>query len=334
MLHDVHVTDRGTAWEGLDQVAVTPRSSAVSPVGRSRRPPLRLRRSRGPVLAGLDGGGAILQRRLRDVLVGSTVILVPAVALNLWVTVVVFNRLDSDDSPVPSFITDDTGSGIEDVAWFMATVFVSVVTAAVGYFCALILLGERFRTPISLGRALVRTLTHLPSILAAWVITHWWFPLMALLAVTSDVEALIALGFFLPFVAWFSSAATLMVVPAMVGERLGPFAAAKRNWRLVRLRYGVCLAFVLVATLLSGLLLTGIATMVPLLEATGFLEFGSAAWIVQGIMVQFAVLVVVPLIALGTAQVYVEIRIVGEGLDLAMDADTAFGPRSATGSAR
>ena len=48
--------------------------------------------------------------------------------------------------------------------------------------------------------------------------------------------------------------------------------------------------------------------------------------IVQGVMLQLVVLIVVPLIALATAQVYVEVRVVGEGLDLVIDADAAFGP--------
>ena len=42
-------------------------------------------------------------------------------------------------------------------------------------------------------------------------------------------------------------------------------------------------------------------------------------------MAQLVVLVVVPLIALATAQVYVEVRVAGEGLDLVIDADAAFG---------
>jgi hypothetical protein len=257
----------------------------------------------------------------------------PAVAINLWVTIAAFNRLDPNDSALPSFLTEDTTSGIEDVAWIVASVFISFVTAVVGYYCALILLGERFRTPISIGRALVRTLKQLPAIFVAWALTHWWFPLMALIVVTSDPGAAVGWGALFVFVSWFASAATLMVVPAMVGERLGPLAAAKRNWRLIRLRYGVCLIFVLVATLLSALMLTGIATLVPLLEEAGFLEFGRFAWIVQGVIAQFAVLLVVPLIALGTAQVYVEIRVIGEGLDLVIDADTAFGARRALGAA-
>ncbi len=324
------MTDEGGAWERLDATAATPRSaSSPSADAASRRTAsYRLRRSRGPLLASLDGGGSVLQQRLRDVLVGAAVILGPAVALNVWVSILGYDRLDPNSSAVPSFISDDTGGGIEDVVTWLSIVFASLVTAVVGYFAAQILLGERFRNPVSLTHGLARTVRRLPSIVAAWALTHWWFPIMALIVVTAESELVGVWLFLFSFVAWFSSAATLLVIPAMVGERLGPFAAAKRNWRLVKLRYGLCLLFVLVATILSSLLLFGIATLVPLLEQFGFLELGNAGWIVQSVMVQIAVLVVVPLIALGTAQAYLEVRLDGEGLDLQIDADRAFGPAS------
>jgi hypothetical protein len=245
--------------------------------------------------------------------------------LNVWVTILGFDRLDPNDSALPSLLGHDTGSGIEDVAVWLAAVFASFVTAVVGYFAAQILLGDRFRTPVTLSRALARTARRLPSILAAWGLTHWWFPLMALIVVTAQPDVVWLWILLFTVVCWFSAAATLLVVPAMVGERLGPLAAAKRSWRLARLRYGVCVVFVLLATLLALLLGIGIGTLVPLLEATGFVTLGGATPIVQGVMAQLVVLVVVPLIALATAQVYVEVRVAGEGLDLAIDAEAAFG---------
>ncbi len=323
------MTAQGGDWERLDVVAATPATiasaGASSPGSARRGRPFRLKRSRGPVLAALDGGGTVFQRRLRDVMIGATVILVPAVALNVWVTILGFDRLDPNDSALPSFLGDDTGSGIEDVAVWLAAVFASFVTAVVGYFAAQILLGDRFRKPVTLSRALARTARRLPSILAAWGLTHWWFPLMALIVVTAQPDVVWLWILLFTVVCWFSAAATLLVVPAMVGERLGPLAAAKRSWRLARLRYGVCVVFVLLATFLAVLLGIGIGTLVPLLEATGFVTLGDATPIVQGVMAQLVVLVVVPLIALATAQVYVEVRVAGEGLDLVIDADAAFG---------
>ncbi len=327
MLHDGEMTEQGGAWERLDVAAVTPnRGGDVASSGESAGA-LRLRRSRGPVLAGMDGGGAIFQRRLRDVLVGAAAILAPALVLNVAVGLFIFNRVDPNDPSLPSFFRENASTGVEDMAVFAAIVLESFVTAVVGYFCAQILIGERFRAPVTMGRALLRTLKRTPAIFAAWLITHWWFVLGVVLIVAADREAAGGLIFLFVFVAWFSSAASLLVIPVMVGEGRGPFAAAKRNFALIKLRYGVCLIFVLVATLLASLLLLGIGTLMPALQSLGFVTFGDANGVVQGVMVQIAVLFVVPLIALGTAQVYLEIRLAGEGLDLMIDTDNAFGPR-------
>ena len=38
-------------------------------------------------------------------------------------------------------------------------------------------------------------------------------------------------------------------------------------------------------------------------------------------------IIVVPLIALATAQMYLEVRLDAEGMDLTIDAEAAFGPR-------
>lgn len=275
------------------------------------------------MLAALDGGGAVFQRRLRDVLVGSTVILVPSIALNVWLSVLLFDRLDPSSDLSDVLATTD---GIENVGRVLGALSVSLVTAVVGYYCARLLIGDRFGTPITMWRALLHTAKKLPSITAAWLMTHWWHVLAVwILAATDDEGSVVGLLVLYAFVAWFCAAATVLVIPVMVSEGLGPFAAAKRSWRLTRLGYGTCVVFVLVATLLASLLLLGISTLVPVLNSLGFVTFGDANGIVQGVMAQMAVLVVMPLIALGTAQLYVEMRVAREGLDLVMDAHAAFG---------
>jgi hypothetical protein len=328
MTHNVPVTDhRSGAWQRLDTEAVTPTTLHPPRPQDDHRSPVRMRRSRRPVLNALDGGGDVLQRRMRDVAIGSTVILVPAVALNLWMTTLAFDNFDNDDSLLPGVSSADINTGVEDVATLLATVFVSFVTAVVGYLCALILIGDRFSAPIDLPRALRRTLRHLPRIAAAWILGHFWLPIMVAWIVTgesADVGPRVTL--FLT-VAFLLTPVTLLVVPAMAGESIGAVASLKRSWRLARLRPGACIGFVLLATFLGGLLLVGIGTLAPLLELGGFITFGSWTWLVQGVMVQLAVLFVVPWVALGTAQLYIEVRLDAEGMDLVIDADGAFGPR-------
>jgi hypothetical protein len=290
-----------------------------------RRAPSTLRRSRHPAVGALDRGGALLQARLRDVLVGSAIILVPAIALNLWMTVVAFDRFDSDDALLPSFAGGTTGSGVEDVSAWMAIWFVSFVTTLVGAFAAQILLGQRFGTVVTMRRAMTQTVKRFPAVAWLWLLTHWWVPVFTLVIVSSQDADVGGLIFMYAVFALFASTFTLLAVPAMIGERIGAFAAAKRAFRLARLRFGACMMFVVLATLLASAFLVGLATLAPLLEVSGFVRFGGLTWLVQGVLVQIGVLAVVPLVALATAQMYVEVRLDAEGLDLVIEADAAFG---------
>lgn len=291
------------------------------------RAPLKLRRSRNPAVGALDRGGSVLQRRMRDVMLGSALILVPAVGLNLWMTVVAFDRFDSDDALLPTFSGDTTGTGVEDVSAWMAVWFVSLVTTLVGFFAARILIGDRFGTRVSLREAGVATFKRSPALAWLWLLTHWWVPLFSLVIVTSNEDDVGGLVVMYGLFALFASTFTLLAVPVMAGERIGAFSAAKRAFRLARLRFGACMLFLVLATVLASAFLVGLATLAPLLEVTGFITFGGATWLVQGILVQLGVLVVVPLVALATAQMYLEVRLDAEGLDLVIDADAAFGVR-------
>ena len=317
-------------WEPVDTEASVPHRGAAPGRPTSSPPSLRLKRSRNPIIAAFDLGGRVFQRRLRDVTLGATAILVPAVALNLWVTVVANDQVDPNANS--SLFFDDASTGVEDIGVFVAALFVGVTTALVGYFCAHVLIGERFRRPIGAAAALVTTLRRSPIIVVAWLLTHWWFALLAALLVTASSVAVGPLLFVSALVAWPAASATLFVVPVMVAEGLGPFRAATRSWRLARQRFGTCLGFVLLSTVLATLFGVGITTMIPLLDQFGFLQFGDATGTIVAVSAQLAVLLVVPLVAMATAQFYVELRIAAEGLDMSLDADAAF-PETATATA-
>jgi len=317
-------------WERVDADASVPHRGPAP--GRSADPPpaLRLRRNRNPIIGAFDLGGRVFRRRVRDVVLGATAILVPAVVLNLWVTIVATDRVDPNADTTGLFA--DASAGNEDIGVFVAVVFVGVATALVGHFCAQLLLGERFQQPIGAGAALKTTLRRSPAVFVAWLLTHWWFVALAGLVATASSDQIGPLLFFSVVVMWPSSAATLLVVPVMVGEGLGPFRAAIRSWRLARRRFGTCLGFVFLSTVLATLFGLGITTMIPLLDQFGFLQFGDATGTIVAVAAQLAVLFVVPLVAMATAQFYVELRISAEGLDMSLDAAAAF-PDTATASA-
>lgn len=316
-----------TDWVPVDAPAAVPRGT--TPVRAPALRPLRLRRSRSQVLAALDGGGTMLQRRGRDVLVGSGLLLLPLVALNLWTTTLAFDRTGS--TTLTAFGGDEVGTGVEDVAAVLVAVFASLAAAVVGCFVATIAIADRFGSRASLGDALRVLGRRSPHVVIAWVGGHWWVPFLATWALSSRSNQLVSrLSITVPL-ATLAATATLLVVPVMVAEGAGPWRSLRRSWRLARLRLGTALGFVISSTVIGGALLAGIAYLPVIAEQAGFVTFGNLDWLAQGIAGQLAIIVVVPLMALATAQLYVEVRLDAEGMDIALDADLAFGRRERSG---
>ena len=257
-------------------------------------------------------------------------LLLPVVALNLWATSEAFDRTGA--TTLTAFGGDDVGTGLEDVAAMLAVVCASLAAAVVGCFGAIILLADRFGHPAGVRPALAGTLRRLPTVLVAWAVGHIWLPFLATWSLSGSSGGDAGRLFLVIPLALFFTTATLLVVPALVGERLGPFAALRRSWRLTRLRMGSALGFVCTSTVVGGLLLAGITYLPALLEALGFLTFGDYLWLVQGIASQLGIIIVVPLIALATAHMYLLLRVDAEGLDIALDAEAAFGPAAGRGT--
>lgn len=265
----------------------------------------------------------MLQRRGGDVLVGAAVLLLPIVALNVWTTVLAFDR--DGATTLRAFGGDEVGSGIEDVAAVLVVLCASLAAAVVGFFAATIAVADRFRTHVTLASALRTTVRRAPVVVIAWAAGHWWVPFLATWSLASPSSSLAErLVLVLPLAACAASV-TLLVIPVMVAERAGPWRSMRRAWRLARLRFGAAFGFVVTSTAIGGALFAGIAALPALLEATGFLTFGGYTWLAQGLAAQLAMLVVVPLVALATTELYLEIRLDAEGMDIALDADLAFG---------
>lgn len=333
MTHNVAPDDDGddvttnecATWAPLegDPVTATRPPPAQRP-GSTRR--LRLRRSRSPVLAALDGGGDVLQRRGRDVLVGVVILITPMVVLNLWTTVLAFDRLDGAGPSLPGF-NDDATTGIEEIALLLALLLASLTAAVVGVFAATILVADRFGSRVGLRPALSTTLRMLPAAGAGWAAGHWWLPLFDAWSVGARSDQVGGRLFLTLPVALVLTALVLYVVPVIVAERVGPLRALRRSAKLARMRFGSSVGFVASSAVLGGLLLAGMASLPALLEWTGLLTFGEYTWLANGIAAQLGVIITVPLVALATAQMYLEVRLDVEGMDLTLDANAAFGPR-------
>lgn len=254
-------------------------------------------------------------------MLGAAVFMLPMLALNLLLSALAFHQFDGFDS-----LFGDRGYvGAESTSVFVAIVVQSLTAHLVGAYGAQVLVTHQMGGEPTVADSVRRVARRLPILLLTWVLTHWWAVLAALLVV-SEPEVAAALSIFaVPFIA-LCATCVLLTAPVLTTEDRG-VASIGRGFRLARTRFGASFMFVLVCGVMGGLLFVFISELPVLLEQTGLITFGSYGYLVQGITSQIALLVVIPLSALATAELYLQLRVSSEGADLALAADRAFGGR-------
>jgi len=280
----------------------------------------RLRRAERIIVGSIDGAAHVLQRRARTVLLGSAILMVPMVAVGVLLAVLAFDRFDAVDG----LLGDRGYIGAESGFAFLAVALQSFTAHLIGAYAAAFLVRYQMGGSPGIGDCIRVVLRRFPLLVATWLVTHWWALLFDLWLINSDRSALAALIWILPLTASLLSTCVLLVTPVIMSESLG-FRAIPRAWRLVRTRFGAALGFVWACSVLAVMLFAFIAFLPQLAEETGLITFGSYAWLVQGITLQLALLIVIPFTAMATAQLYLQIRVHAEGLDIVMAADRAFG---------
>ena len=241
------------------------------------------------------------------------------VAVGVLLAVLAYDRFDAVDG----LLGDRGYIGAESGFVFLAAMLQSFTAHLIGAYAAVFLIRYQMGGSPSVGECVRAVLRRLPLLVATWLVTHWWALLFNLWLISSDGGAQVALIWILA--ASLLSTCVLLVTPVMMGEKLG-FAAILRAWRLVRTRFGAAYGFVWACGVLAVMLFAFIAFLPQLAQATGLITFGSYAWLVQGITSQLALLIVIPFTAMATAQLYLQIRVHAEGLDITVAADRAFGP--------
>jgi hypothetical protein len=308
-------------WAGIESAAAPTTQPQRAPIVTQRvRPRPRLRRAERLILGSIDGAAHVLQRRARDVIVGSALFMVPMVAVGVLLAIVAFNQFDTFDS----LLGDRGYVGAEAGFVFLAIALQSFTAHLIGAYTATYLVRYQLGGEPTIRECAAPVLRRLPLLVVTWLLTHWWALLIDLWLINADDATLVVLAWMLPpFTALFSTC-VLLVTPVMMGERLA-LGAIPRAWRLVRTRFGAAFGFVWACSVLAAMLFMFIAFLPQLAEATGLVTFGGYLWLVQGITSQLAFLIVIPFIAIATAQLYLQIRVHAEGLDIMMAADRAFG---------
>ena len=246
----------------------------------------------------LDGGIAVIKAAPRLLIGIAAAILVPVELVSAWV-----QRDSLADRGLSGAISAATSTnGSSDVRVDAGTIGLLVLSglalALVTGAVAAVLRGWLGETTPTAGDALRAALHHAPALIVAWIIVH-------VVELAAAVALLLPLLFVMPMF--------LTTSPAIVFERLGPWAGVRRSWLLARTRYGASLgAAVLIAAVSSSLTLA--------LSGLGLVfEVLSFGWIIDAVCRAASGLITVPFVAAATTLVYLDIRIRVEGLDLELD---------------
>ena len=312
-----------TSWAEIE--AGSPPSNAsrnarVAAESQSAKPlTVRLRRSERLVIGSIDVAAHVFQRRARHVLLGAAVFMVPLVALYLLLTVLAFDKYQQFDS----LLGDRGYVGVETGFVLLGLVVQSLTAHLIGAYTAAYLVPYQMGGDPRAGECIRRVLRKLPVLLVTWALTHWPTLLILWWFVTIAPADVVAVAWVIvPLVAMIT-AAWLVVAPVVMIEQLG-VRSIGRAWRLTRTRFGAAFGFVFACAVLGAMLGAFIAFLPPAAESTGIITFGSFGWLVQGVTTQLAALIVLPFVAIATAQMYMQLRVQVEGLDIVIAADRAF----------
>jgi hypothetical protein len=301
------------------------RSATTNAAARRRR----LKPLERPTVAAIDVAGQIMQRNGRAVIVGSAILMVPMLALNMLVARLVYRTSDGG-SVVPSLPDAlggiDASAGSETMVRFIAAITASITAAWVGAFVCSLALGHQLGADVSPRRAMTTAVRRLPAVTGAWLIGHWWaWPASWIVANTTTETAWTLVAFCAVLIIWPLSTLTVYVVPVMVGEHLGLGAGLRRGIGLARGRFTMAASFVAFTGALGLSLRLAIGWVPDLAEQTGLVTFGQWRSTISGLAAQIGLLIALPLIAVATSVMYLQTRVHAEGLDLQLAAADAFG---------
>ena len=155
---------------------------------------------------------------------------------------------------------------------------------------------------ITVAEALRATLRRAPALLGAWLLVH-----------LLEFSGLIAIGIGVLITLPLFMAMFVAVAPALVVEELGPVAAMRRSWRLMRPRFWAVLGTALVA----GFIAYTVASIVSALPTSlGFVVGQDLGWIFVSLGSLIGLMVSEPIVAIVATLLYFDGRIRHEAFDL------------------
>lgn len=296
-----------TDWVSPDSASDVP---ASQPVDRSPRPSSSSASATpsGPIPAPrtptelIDHAFAFLRRHPREVVTTSSLFVVPFALLVAYLQRNVLGGqsfVDAFSSNDPSlFTTEQTGS--DSTAQFVAFIGPSIGLVYVAAALAAMVAAERAGQIIDGSAAFVSALKLTPALIGSWILVHLSYVLGFAFFVVPGVFALIAFT---------------IVAPVIGIERLGPIASMKRSNQLTSRRRGPVFGVILLSLLVEFLVANALTLFPTLIAAAIGLEIG---WIVLGVGTAVVSLITTPFVALVSIELYLDLRVRTEALDIEM----------------
>ena len=276
----------------------SPRAVAAAPGVDA---PIRLPAPLRPMTIGdlLDGGFNTLRTRPRMVLGLAAVFVIPTQLVVAFINRNAIEDLQNALDALAAGVTSDSGP---DPFWlpYVGMALQSLAQALVAGALALLVIAW-YSDEQPDGREVLRRLgPRLPVLTLAWLV-----------ALACKASAAIA-GFGVGGLALM--ALFIVVVPIVVIERTGPFAALSRSTSLTGRRFWPVLGFGLLSALVTGLLGLVLSSIPQLL---GYLIGDDFGWIVLGVGGIINQMIGTTIVGAATALLYLDLRIRREGMDVA-----------------
>ena len=258
----------------------------------------------------LDGSFVALRQRARTMVTVVAGLVIPLSLFQGWIA---RNALGGAtfgellDNPELAQELSTSGASQYDAGFFLSIAFSSLVASVAGVAIARVVFGWFRGDDVSASDALRYTGRRAVPVLGAFLLVHL-------------VELIGAVLFILPFFA--AVVLCSLTSPVLAIEDLGPVAAVRRSWALVRRRPGPVVAIIA----LVGLVNWGVSTAVGTVPELGALVLGpDRAWLLVSLANTLASLILTPILATSMTLMYMDIRFRTEGLDIARRIEMEFG---------
>ena len=258
----------------------------------------------------LDGAFAILKAAPATIIAFTAVFAVPVQLLGAWLQRDLLggaSLLDGFNQTDPSLAGGDQASlnslWAQMVLLFGPALALVFVAAGIARLVGAWHVGR----DISLGDLLRGSLPLAPPLLASWLLVH-----------LAEGIGMLLCGF--PALAVMT--AFLVTAPVIGSEHLGPIKAMRRSARLVGRRFWPVMGL----TLLSSVVAALFGYALGLVPTTLALVVGTSGygWLLTAASGILTSLITMPIVAATTVLIYLDLRVRTEGLDLELDAISAF----------